>query len=221
LERDDMGIIERASQGFSQAVAAQLNYSEKQREVVAYGAFALLHTLFSAAVVLVLGYLLGVLLPVAVMTVVAAIFRKFSGGAHCSSPNRCAFGGAFLYLLLAFVVKMAAIGGPEGLIYWVGPVCLGLSLYWTLRYAPADTPNKPIRRQETRKRLKRGAVLFLLLCTCAGVFAYLLLYNSYSQAVRAGVLAAVAGLWWQGFTLTLLGYRFMERYDSLLKRFIS
>src|SRR5690554_6223313 len=85
-----MGIIEDFSESLSETISKQLNYNEDQKEVIAYGAFALLHVLWSYSLIILVGYLTGLFIPVVILLVVSAVLRKFSGGAHCTSPGRCA-----------------------------------------------------------------------------------------------------------------------------------
>ena len=79
-----------------------------------------------------------------------------------------------------------------------------------------DSPNKPIKKMERIKRLKKGSIIILsiymiIVCINIGIFYVnnLKILLTYSTCIYIGIL-------WQIFTLTKYGHIVVNKIDSLL-----
>jgi accessory gene regulator B len=215
-----MTISEKVAQSISAIISDNLDFDQEKREVIAYGALALIHTFWSFLVIVIVGYFMNILLPITIITIVAAMLRKFSGGAHCTSPNRCTLGGAIIFMVLAYIVKIAGIHISSMLHHLYILFSFSVSFALVLQLCPVDSPNKPIKKEETKKRLRLRAITYLLFC--ALLVCFVVLANSLWRFNHATVinLSISTGLLWQSFTLTNIGHRFTYVYDNVLSYII-
>lgn len=206
---------------FSKAVAAkladELEYDNDKREVMAYGAFALTQMFISVGLVMIFGFIFHVFVEALIISFAASILRKYSGGVHASSPNTCTFLGIVVCVGFASLIKLALapmLGIKEFLI--LGVLVFTWSYYTVSKLAPVDTPNKPIRSEAKRKRMKEGAFAVLgvySLIACANIFAY---FYFRWDAFFVYAICLTFGMFWQVFTLTRIGHGVIERLDQFL-----
>ena len=79
-----------------------------------------------------------------------------------------------------------------------------------------DSPNKPIKKQEKIKRLKRGSIIilsiYMIIVAINLSMFYIYKFNSllvYCSCIYIGIL-------WQVFTLTKYGHIIVNKIDFLL-----
>jgi len=206
---------------FSKAVAAkladELEYDNDKREVMAYGAFALTQMLISVGLVMIFGFIFHVVIEALIITFTASILRKYSGGVHASSPNTCTFLGIVVCVGFALLIKLVLapwIGIYKFLIF--GVVLFTWSFYTVNKLAPVDTPNKPIRSEAKRNRMRKGSFTVMGIYSLF-VFINLLIYLYFDwDAFFVYSICLTFGLFWQVFTLTRIGHLVIERLDLIL-----
>ncbi len=204
--------MERLAEWVGARLAAQLDLDNNRREVVTYGALALLHNGTSLLMTLVLAAFGGVLPETAVALLSAAVLRHATGGAHLSSSFRCAVATALVFAALGMLGReLTAV-----LLLWplwvrVGLVLLAAVLGFTViyRYAPVAAETRPLRPAH-RDRLRRLSLRMAPL--------YIALF----------LLGAWVGQWWVGpgllgylnqvLTLTPGGRSLVSRLDQFLSR---
>lgn len=213
-----MFLTERITKGIASRIASTMGMNKDQEEVLAYGAFSILQILWSTFLVAVMGYLFGVLLEAMIISFTAALLRRFSGGAHATSPGRCNVIGVIIFIGLALAAK-------ELLLYSNLPVYISLGVlsfiftYWVVaKYCPVDHPNKPITDKETRARLKKGAIGFVHLLLVLCIVLWILYQYSNELLLLQSVISVYLGISCQAFALTPLGHLFINKLDSILGR---
>ena len=209
---------------FSKAVAAklanELEYDNDKREVMAYGAFALTQMFISVGLVMIFGFMFHVVIEALIISFAASILRKYSGGVHASSPNTCTFLGIVVCVGFALLIKLVLAPMTdikEFLI--IGVLVFAWSLYTVNKLAPVDTPNKPIRSEAKRNRMRKGSFAVIgiySLIACANLFVYLY-FDWYAFFVYS--ICLTFGVFWQVFTLTRIGHGVIERLDLILHIF--
>ncbi len=75
-----MFFIEQISNKIGSKISSNLNLDKDTQEIITYGAFAVLQILWSFLCVVILGYICNVLLESIIISLVIAVFRKYSGG---------------------------------------------------------------------------------------------------------------------------------------------
>jgi accessory gene regulator B len=212
--------MEKFSKSVAAKLANELEYDNDKREVMAYGAFALTQMVISVGLVMIFGFVFHVVIEALIISFTASILRKYSGGVHASSPNTCTFLGIVVCVGFALVIKLALapwIGINEFLI--VGVSLFAWSFYTINKLAPVDTPNKPIRSEAKRNRMRKGSFAVIgiyILILCINLFVYI--YFDW-DAFFVYTICLTFGVFWQVFTLTRTGHRVIERLDLILHIF--
>ncbi len=86
-----MFLIERLSNKIGNKIANNLELDKDTEEIIAYGAFSVLQTIWALLCVVILGAMCNVLVESVIIALTAAAYRKYSGGIHANTPNKCAF----------------------------------------------------------------------------------------------------------------------------------
>lgn len=205
--------IEEISRIIAFKISSRISLKNEEREIVEYGLKVFLSEVFSLSILFIVLFVTGLIKTGMSILIAAGVLRKFSGGAHCSSPMRCTILGVMTVPLFAFSVERLLIFGENKLL--AAAVCLFvLNLFTCLKYAPADSPQKPIN-EVPKKRLKRGALLLILITSSVLIAGYFSHYIDISF-----LLAVSAGFFYQSITLTPAGYRFTAAMDRLMQKII-
>jgi accessory gene regulator B len=213
-----MFLIEKASNALASGIASTLNVDKEREEIIAYGAFAFMQTLWSIMLVMLFGIVFNVFLESLVISLAISALRKYSGGAHSSSPNRCALIGAIISTILALIVIQTVNLMTFYQVMLMGLICFAISYLIINKLAPVDSPSKPITKVEKRKRLKKTSfrVLHFLLLVAAVLCAVYYIYDM-ENALTYGFCICM-GVIWQSFTLTGAGHLILGAIDSLFKK---
>lgn len=207
---------EKFSYSIAKYIGNSLLYSEEQIQVLAYGLFGMFQTILSILIVIFLGYLMNIMVESILVSFSTAILRKFSGGAHATSAERCLVLGTFFSLLVALIGDLLIHIFTPSIIYLI----IGLLFIWTFyvvyKKAPVASPNKPINNTFKKQKLKHRSILVIsiylvIIITLLALYTYIkvpfiLLYS----------LCLILGISWQVFTLTKLGDKVVYTLDQVL-----
>ncbi len=211
--------MEKYSRAVAEKLASDLGYDDEKREVMAYGAFALFQMLISVGLVLGFGIVFHVAVEALIISFAASILRKYSGGVHASSPNTCTLLGIVVCIGFAMAIKfvLAPVTGIGGFLA-AGVPAFAWAFYTVYKLAPVDTPNKPIRSEAKRRRMRKGSFTllgFYLVLTAVSLMLYMIVkwdnFFVYSMCLTFGVL-------WQVFTLTRGGHLVIVKLDLFLHK---
>lgn len=209
--------MEKLSNAIAEKLASELEYDRNKKEVLAYGAFALIQMFVSVVLVLIFGYLFNVVIEALIISITASILRKYSGGVHASSTNTCTFLGTVVCVGFGIIVKLLLAPLINIHIFIIMEVLVFTwSFYMISKLAPVDSPNKPIKREEKRKRMRKGSLTLLgvyFLITLINMIVYFYfnwrLLLVYSICIMLGIV-------WQVFTLTRSGHMVIKQLDNFL-----
>lgn len=173
-------------------------------EVLYYGLDVLVLNGVKLAVVFLIAWLLGLLLPTLICFIGFCSLRTFAFGVHSGSSFVCTFATVVAFIGAAFI----AIQIPSSL-YLVGVPFMCLVLLF--RYAPADTEARPIPSVTQRKQLKSKSVLSYLVVLVAGL---ILLKGSLLHALLLGQLLECICITPIIYQWTGKGYRNYEQFNE-------
>ena len=210
--------IEQIAKKFSEKISAEITLNEDQKEVVAYGIVACLQTIFSFGLIVIFGLIFDVLPETLIIAFSISILRKYSGGAHASSPTVCAVIGTIIAVVLAAFVNYIV---QPFLHIWVLIIIILITFTQAFcliyRLAPVDSPQKPIKTAKKKHRLKTASICVLLvylLIIAINSFIYLktniMFFNIISFCICLGMT-------WQVFTLTRGGHLIFIYIDAIIK----
>ena len=155
-------VWKKLTDNIAEKVGSELDLDNDRKEVIAYGTFALLHTMLSIVLVIIFGLLFGVLTEALIVSFTISILRKYSGGAHASSPGTCAIIGTVVSIGQALLISsvMTSLINLK-LFILLGLLIFVWSYYIIFKLAPVDSVAKPIKTQKKRERMKKGSILIL------------------------------------------------------------
>ena len=213
-----MSNIEKFSEDIATKILKILNIDDKDKvEVLAYGAFVLFQTILITIMVAIFGVVFNVLIESMVILFIASLLRKSSGGAHATSPMNCAIISVIIFGALALIVKHYFM--KVDLLYIVIGMIISfiVTCYIIYKYSPVETPNKPLRNENTRKRLKKLSikkVISLFVINIILMFTYL--YSKQTTFITIAVCIST-GVAWQSITMVSLGHKIIDGLDKVLR----
>lgn len=211
--------MERLTNSIADKIAGELKLDRDNKEVIAYGMFAIMDIALSIFLIGVFGLMFHVAAEALTISFAGSILRKYSGGAHASSPGRCAAIGTIICVggALLFVHLIGPIITPD-LLVLSGVIVFVWSYYLIFKLAPVDSPAKPIRTRQKRIRMKKGSVFVLsTYLLIVGITAAI--YIAYrDKDFLTYTLCIYGGTAWQVFTLTKLGHSVMNKMDSFFSQ---
>lgn len=214
-----MYLIERMSNSITQKISSVLNLGKEREEIIAYGAYNLIQTVWSILLALCVAYLLNIFFPVLVILVTSSVLRKYSGGAHALSPNRCAVIGILLFNGFGYLVDKYITNVSIFLLVAFSIACFLITYYIIYQYAPVDSPSKPIANSEFRQKLKNYSLVVIHIF----LIVVLILFSIYIKFPYRYIINAVicinVGIVWQSLTLIKLGSTIIHGLDKVFKYF--
>ena len=197
-------------------ISTQMNYDENKRDVIAYGLTAIFQMVFIFIIITIIGLLLGIWYECIIIYLGVGIIRKSTGGAHSQTMNGCIIISVLSITSLSFVsgylLNLHINTGVNILISLIVYIICFICFY---QRVPVDSPNKPIVKPEKIKKLRKQSFLILTFLFLLSVIFILLAIN-YERFYSLTMIIRLTMLW-QVFTLTNIGIKFFERFDSKLK----
>lgn len=185
---------------------------DERAEVIDYGLHLIIGELPKTFIVLIVGYLLGVLKSTIIMILVLLPYRAFSGGFHLKTHIGCIVSTTLYYCGIAKISNYFVLYSPMKLIFTLCVWIFGIVMI--LRYAPADTENAPILRKKERKQKKILSYITFSLGLIAAIFVN---NNSIANILLLGNLIQTCMITPIAYKLTnnKYGYEMYERGETI------
>ena len=205
--------MERLARKLAESIGASLGKSEDDVAVVTYGLIGILQVFAIFLLVSSIGFAAACWFEVMIVFLSVGFLRRLSGGAHSSGIYSCLIYSVFFVCTLAALARYALIYLPflancgiVAVIFIYGYVMIALK-------APVAPPNKPVRTEAKRKRLRKGA--FIVLTVFLVINVLLLLFGAmlHPTLYSVGLSLAISVLW-QIFMMTKAGHFFIYVIDG-------
>lgn len=208
--------IQKVCESLSNKIVQELNLEAEQYAVINYGLFAIIQTFVAILLEVILGALLGVFIPTLVISFIAVILRKYSGGVHAQTPEECIIIGTIVTVGGAVIVSWI----PWNLIYILILMIITFSTayYFVWKLAPVDSAAKPIRREEKKHLLKKKSILILSIYLLICIVSLLMYLNNNNDKLLMYIACMCSGIEWQVFTLTHRGHLAMAKIDFFFNK---
>lgn len=206
-----MRLVNRMSYGCANHFMKVLEEDHKKRAIYYFAFQVIIGALVKGIVLVSLGLLLDMLLPLSLLVLVFCSLRLLAGGYHMDTYGKC------LLVSMALFVSGGAIA-KYTYTYWSGQALLLLfsltsvyALYCIIKYAPKDTPNKPITDPVEIKKFKSLSLIYI--SAWAVVISLLIYFDKtlFALSIDFGVLLEV-------FTLTPIGHKFFDKIKGTLTK---
>ena len=209
--------MEKAAKKLAEKIGSTLNYSNEQKAVMAYGFIGLFQFFVILTLIGFFGLIFGFFIESLIIFFAVGLLRRTIGGAHSDNFYSCIIISTFFITLMAGCCKY--------LFKYLGfiPLTLGISVVYLLaiiliyKLAPVASPNKPIKTEAKRKRLRKNAFITLGVFITASIF--LLIFTVEGREYLKNFCIALAlSVLWQILLLTKFGHAFMNFLDSIFLR---
>lgn len=192
--------MEKLAQAISHILGTELHLNDEKQKVVAYGLAAIFQMSIIFIVITILGSLGGFYPEALVLFLGVGLLRKSTGGNHAPTFNTCLFVSITSILLMAAFSHYIPNKENEVFFFIFIIVSYILDFWLVYKYAPVDSPNKPIKNPQKIKRLRKSSILTVCIY-------FILTVLSISNGLikpslfHIGISLTLATLW-QAVTLT-------------------
>lgn len=211
-------LIENISNNIAFNLCQSKDKSSEEFAVLKYGVFIFVHISVATIFTIIFGILTRTLFQIVTISLLGGLMKRYSGGVHCSSPNRCVVTGIIISYIFALIGKnIVNIDLKIG--YMFGMVALIHSFIILYKKCPVPSENKPLKKEETRKKLRKNAFLIYSICVILFILNILLNLQSLYITSNSLVLCIILGLYMQTLSLTSIGSKFILFLDKVLLKF--
>lgn len=202
-----MRFIRKWSYACANQLAATTNEDHQRRSIYYYGFYIVLGALFKLTVLALAAVLTDTFSTTFTLFFVFGSLRMFAGGVHMDSFNKCMVVSFALYIAGGLLAEYTNYYWSNvELLVMVG-IALIAGLYVLSRYAPGDTPNKPITDPHEIKKFKRLSLIYLFFLIIIILFLIWFGLKKYCIAASIGILFEL-------FTITPVGYEFFNYFND-------
>lgn len=187
-------------------LATELNFDKDKKDVVTYGIFALLQIVTSILLTAVVGFILGVCFKAIIVSFIIVIYRKYAGGVHASTPNKCLIISVIVSVFPIFIVKKYVEFINLNMVLLIIFIIFIFSYYMVYKYAPVDSKQKRIKKESKKKRLKKGSLILLCIYFSIVIILILLYKFTLEKYYIIYSLSICIGVAWETFTLTKIAH---------------
>lgn len=185
--------------------------------VLKYGVFAFLQATVALVLTILFGVLTNTVFEIVLISLIGALMKRNSGGAHCSSPNRCVLVGIIIAYIFALIGK-SVVSLKQEYIYIICIMSLIHSFIVLYKKCPVPCENKPLKNENTRKRLRKNAFSIYFICLILFIFNISLKSIYFINTLNFLVLYMILGLYMQTLSLTNIGSGFILFLDKALAK---
>ena len=206
--------MEKAAHRLSEKIASNMQYDNEKKAIIEYGLLAIFNIIIIGLVISFAGILFDFWYESIIIFIGVGILKKSTGGAHAGTLGRCVVISVLSITLFAAISRYA-LGVPIG-IYINSGITTTVFIICSMvfyKLVPVDTPNKPIKKPEKIKKLRRQSFILLVLYTVLTIIATIFapawdrLY-SIAFCIRFALL-------WQTLMLTTYGHRIIRRLNKI------
>ena len=207
-----MGVIDKISLNLSTRLGDRLNKDEEEKAVLNYGLFMIIHTFIGIIITILVGLITGMIIEISLITITSALFKRYTGGVHASTPEICLIIGIILSLILSMVCRFISINTDINNMALIGII------YYK---CPVPSRNKPLNNEKTRNKLKKKAFTLLKIYTILLIILYIIFYILKLSIVKSIIVSFMLGLFLQIVVLTNIGTKFINLLDNVFVFFIN
>lgn len=195
--------MEKLARKIADSVGESQGLDAERTAVVSYGLAALFQMIIIFAVVSIIGAVAGFWFETATLFLAVGLLRKATGGAHSSYYAGCLCASIGSICLLGAGSRYLILPHMNYAVMAVTTAVYILCFIIILKRAPVDSPNKPIRKEEKIRRLRKNAVITIIIYFLLTAGFYLLSFKNF-RFMTVGV-SLTAGALWQSLMLTDIG----------------
>jgi accessory gene regulator B len=209
--------MEILARKLASSIAESLGYDDEKERVIAYGLTAMIQISVTVILVFAIGLIFSVPVEALIICFSVSLLRKYSGGAHVGTIEECTTISVIYCVAFALISRrlLLPVLNTYSMLSIIIVVYV-LSFIAIFKLAPVDSPNKPIKTEKKKRRMRRGSFITL---TVYFVFSILFLLLSFKYHITNSFgLSLIFGITWQIFTLTKFGTYFLKKIDFAVNK---
>ncbi|KJR44431.1 hypothetical protein UF75_5180 [Desulfosporosinus sp. I2] len=191
----------------------QLNLDEDRTDILRYGFEVIIGESIKIITLFLLAYSLELTQYVIVGFLTVGIYRLFSGGYHSETYERCFVLSLMLFLGMGKITQMLLpyFRFSVPLNFGIVTATFVMTLWIAIKWAPAETVNKPLSPTEKnrQKKFSLGWIVLWFILTC-----YLLLWFPLEKTAFILLGTLIAHIL-QSISITPTGFKIMRFIDTL------
>ena len=208
-----MGVIDKIAIDLSTKLGDKLQKSIEEKAVLRYGLFIPIHTLIAIILTILTGILTGMTLEIIIISITGAWFKRYTGGVHATTPERCLAIGLILSLILSMLCRYLVDSVNLNYIMLVG-VFIIINFYYVInKKCPIPSKNKPLKKESTRKKIRKKAVILINIYIVLVISLYIMYILTNLNVIKTIIVSCILGIVLQITALTEKGSSFISLLD--------
>ncbi|MCR2045568.1 accessory gene regulator ArgB-like protein [Anaerosalibacter massiliensis] len=198
----------KISKKLALSLGNNLNGTNEDIEIWAYGLELLLNGIIKFAFIVSLAAIFGIFKATILSLITFAIFRHFGGGVHFSTYLRCLTSGIIIFLILGKISCFNIVISNYKFLFYI---TLFLGILTIAKWIPGDTKIKPMKNKEDRRKQKLKTTVVLIIWIT--IVQYLNRLNNIQY-----ILPIVLGAFTSFTFITPFGYWIINSIDKYLDK---
>ena len=212
--------MEKLARKLANEISKSLDYDDEKNQVIAYGLIAIIQMAVTVILVFILGLIVKAPVEALIICFSVSTLRKYSGGAHLNYIELCTSTGVIYCFIFSLISKylLASILNTYFMSFIIAVVYI-LSFLAIYKLAPVDSPNKPIKTEKKKKRMKKDS--FIVLSVYVSLSLIFLLLSRKNQIFNSFGISLLFGVTWQIITLTKFGSYLLNKINFAASKIIK
>lgn len=209
-----MGSIGKISLELSNRLSSKLNKTKEEKAILNYGMFIVIHTSVGILLNLFIGIMTGMTIEIMLVAITVSLFKRYSGGVHASTPERCAIIGAAISYISALISKYTLGLFSNSMLITIIILILGISWFILYKKCPIPSKYKQFKKEKERQQIRRKAFKLLGLYALFLIILFIL-YNSFNtDMIYKIIFSILMGISIQMVFITSNGERIIKILDK-------
>jgi len=182
-----------------------------QIEMFEAGANRIIRNVIFLSLLYLLAWLTGTVYETLIVAISFATFRGLARGYHFDTENKCTFITLLIFVSSGVLGQKVHFSFEMLLVIVLVVFVIVVGLVWS--YAPQDSLKRPLSN-EKKTYYKKLSFVFVVLWTLVSIFIGMTRY-------RYLVIPSTIGVLWEAFSITPIGYKFLDLINKLLNCFFG
>jgi accessory gene regulator B len=189
----------------------QLKENHEKRRVYYYGFQIVIGAIVKGILLIGTSLILGTLLPTLFLLLIFGSLRMLAGGYHMDTYGKCIITSLAMFVFFGFAARYTFTYWNIAHMIILIVISLIIGLRGVIKWAPSDTPNKPITNPDEIRRFKKLSVIFCIIwLILLSVTVFLRAKSIIPVEVNMYILAGSFGFLLEIFTIYPVGNRFFD-----------
>lgn len=189
----------------------QLKENHEKRRVYYYGFQIVIGAVVKGVLLIASSLILGSFIPTLFLVLIFGSLRMIAGGYHMDSYGKCILTSLGMFVILGTISQYTYRYWNLTVIAILIVITFIVGLLVIKKWAPSDTPNRPITKPEEIKKFRLLSFACCIIWMAAASTAIFLRIQSIIPVkYNALIIAGIFGFLLEIFTITPLGYKFFD-----------